>query len=434
MPSLCIAIAFFSVAVSPVTARSADNSYSGAARAYAEALLAHGRDHYGVCTPLFCQMLDLRTLEIPKQRSAAEWRQEMASWREDTNYMLWGKDRSSVAWAQDSNLLWDTENVRLFYAISAETGDARFAEAADAYLSFFLDHCVSPTTGLFAWGEHIAYNVVDDKVIGQRHELQHDDPPWPELWKFNPRLVQREIEGIYQYHVTDKENMAYDRHANYWNGLPERDQATILLYVAVYVPSLVYLSTQTGDVRYGDWARRLALSFQSKSNAAGLYPDNWTDRMQRGEPLQYPPRPGLISAFYRAYEMSHDARWLDDGNRYLEACLAAAPNASPPKREDLELWIALARGAAKGAALTGRSDYLVGAQTLCERVVSAGMPQAQMASALAQRMNLFLDLYETTQAKRWLDDARAAGDYALTAFVHPSGLIRGTAIVDRPDY
>ena len=190
--------------------------YTEAAKKYAAVLLANGRDHYGpIHTPLFVQMIDLRTLEIPKQRTAAEWRAEMAGWKEDRNYQMWGKDRSSVLWAQDSNLLWDTENIRLMYALSAETGDAHYATAADDYIRYFLKHCVSRTTGLFAWGEHIAYNVVDDEIHGQRHELQHPAPLWPEMWRFDPDAVRNEIEGIYRYHVTDQRSMAYDRHANY---------------------------------------------------------------------------------------------------------------------------------------------------------------------------------------------------------------------------
>ena len=171
MVCMCLALVGM-LAGNPLPAPGSDNPFTAAARNYATALLTHDLDHYGpVSTPAFCQMLDLRTLTIPKQRSASEWRTEMASWREDAHYMIWGKDRSSVAWAQDSNLLWDTENLRLLYAMSKDTGNPAFAKAADDYLAFFLDHCVSPTTGLFAWGEHIAYNVVEDTVMGQRHEF-----------------------------------------------------------------------------------------------------------------------------------------------------------------------------------------------------------------------------------------------------------------------
>ena len=42
----------------------------------------------------------------------------------------------------------------------------RYAAAADACLRFFLDHLVSPQTGMFGWGEHLFYNVFLDYLIG----------------------------------------------------------------------------------------------------------------------------------------------------------------------------------------------------------------------------------------------------------------------------
>ena len=59
---------------------------------------------------------------------------------------------------------------------------------------------------------------------------------------------------------------------------------------------------------------------------------------------------------------------------------------------------------------------------------------SKAASAQADRINALVALHQATRERRWLDGAREAGDYAVRAFVHPSGLIRGTAIVDRPDY
>jgi hypothetical protein len=140
---------------------------------------------------------------------------------------------------------------------------------------------VSPSTGLFAWGEHVAYNLVEDRVIGRRHELQHINPLWEELWKFDPATVRRAIEGIYACHITDKRTMAYDRHANYWNGLPERDMATIVGYAGYFTIAFEFLGRKTGDPKYDEWSRKLVLSFQAKSDHTGLYPDNWTDRMAR---------------------------------------------------------------------------------------------------------------------------------------------------------
>ncbi|MFN0172004.1 MAG: PQQ-binding-like beta-propeller repeat protein, partial [Bryobacteraceae bacterium] len=53
---------------------------------------------------------------------------------------------------------------------------------------------------------------------------------------------------------------------------------------------------------------------------------------------------------------------------------------------------------------------------------------------MAARLNLLTGLYDVTADTRWLDAAKREGDHALRAFVHASGLIRGTAVVDRPDY
>ena len=411
------------------------NPYRAAAQKYANALLAHGRDHYGpVHTPLFVQMIDLRTLEIPKQRTAAEWRAEMSHWKEDKNYTMWGKDRSSVLWAQVSNLLWDTENIRLLDSLSAETGDPKYAQAADEYMRFFLQCCVSHTTGLFAWGEHMAYNVEDDAIHGPRHELQHPDPLWNELWKINPEAVRGEIEGVYNNHITNKRIMAYDRHANYWNGLPERDQATILGYAGVYIDSFAFLSEKTHDPKYNEWARQLLLAFESKSNADGLYPDNWTDRQKREEAYSFPIRPELATAMYVAFQRTQDARWLNDANRYLDACDRSFQAGKATGDDAATAPMSFAQAAMLAYQFTGQPEYLNMANRYGAELLKRQQPHVQMASSLAESINTLRELYEVTGEQQWLDGARQLGDFSLRTFVRPSGLIVGTATVDRPDY
>ena len=420
------------------------NPYREAAQRYAATLLKYGRDHYGpVHTPMFVHTIDLRTLEIPRQTTAAEWRTEMSTWKEDQNYLMWGKDRSSMAWAQDSNLLWDTDNIRLFYALSRDTGDPRFAQAADDYIAYFLKHCVSRTTGFFAWGEHIAYNVLDDQIHGKRHELQHPAPLWEELWKFNPDAVRNEIEAVYLYHITDKRSMAYDRHANYWNGMPERDQATIMGYAGTYAKAFAFLANKTGDTKYLDWGRRLFLSFQSKSNDEGLYPDNWTDRQAREMPYQFTVNTSIALSLYQLYESTHDDRWLDDANQYLDACYrriahtlanSPAPFSTSYYGDVIGAPREFIEAALKAYHWTGDVRYRQMAIAVGTPWAKTPQPKAQMATFLAERINAFASLYEATGDPRWLRAARDSGDYALRAFVHPSGLIRGTAIVDRPDY
>jgi len=419
------------------------NELLASARHFADGLLSHGRDHYGpVHTPMFCHFIDLETLTIPRQHTAAEWRALMADWEEDKGYLLWGKDRSNLTWAHQSNLLWDTETIRLLHRLTERTGDRSYADAAERYMRYFLGHCVSPTTGLFAWGEHVAYNVETDRIEGQRHELQHENPLWEELWRIDPDAVEGEIEALYRYQVVDKDAMIYDRHARYWDGLPERDQATIMGYAGIYAKAWAFLWRKSSDERYLDWAKRQFLAFQAKSGSDGLYPDNWTDSDKREEPRQFAPRSTLSVAMLDVYALTGDLAWLDDGLRYLRACVRAVEagktdGRSQPRYEDP----VFSDGASGGirvtlAALrhTGERCWLDKALELGHRLTEIRRPNPQMASHEAERIEALLELHEATGDAAWLTEAAKEGEFAVEAFVHPSGLIRGTAIIRRRDY
>ncbi|OQB38888.1 MAG: Pectate disaccharide-lyase [Candidatus Latescibacteria bacterium ADurb.Bin168] len=414
--------------------------FSLIARNFADALIACGTDHYGVRdTPLFCHFIDLETLTIPAQKTAAEWRELMADWEEDRGYLMWGKDRSNLMWAHQSNLLWDTETVRLFIKLSESTGDQRYAEAAHSCMAYFLEHCVSRETGLFAWGEHVAYNVLSDRIEGERHELQHADPLWEELWQISPKKVQREIEAIFRFHVVDKTAMIYDRHARFWDGLPERDQATILGYAGTFAKAWVFLWTKTRNPEYLRWARNQLLAFQSKSNGSGLYPDNWTDSDKRQLPRSYPARPGLARDMFDIYLMTGMREWLDDGCRYLEACVALrheerrrmGTQDDPVFGSDVAAGIAVLISAFD---VTRDRHWRDLALEYGRALAAEPIPVPLMASRLAERIQAFCALHDATGDPGWLSRAIREAEYAVATFVHSSGLIKGTAPVRRRDY
>jgi len=414
--------------------------FSVIAKNFADALIAYGTDHYGTRdTPLFCHFIDLETLTVPAQKTAAEWRDLMADWEEDKGYLMWGKDRSNLTWAHQSNLLWDTETVRLLIKLSESTGDRRYAQAAWSCMAYFPEHCVSRETGLFAWGEHVAYNVVSDRIEGERHELQHADPLWEELWQISPTKVQREIEAIYRFHVVDKAAMIYDRHARFWDGLPERDQATILGYAGVFAKAWAFLWTKTRKPEYLRWARNQLLAFQSKSNGAGLYPDNWTDSDKRQLPRNYPARPGLARDMFDIYVMTGMREWLDDGCRYLEACVGLRHEESrtmetkgdPVFGSDVAAGIEVLISAFN---LTRNQQWRDLAEEYGRTLAAEPIPTPLMASRLAERIQAFCALHAATGDPRWLSCATRDAEYAITTFVHSSGLIKGTAPVRRRDY
>lgn len=129
------------------------------------------------------------------------------------------------------NLTHDEPLLQTFYALSEATGDATYREAADRYLHRFAAHCTNTATGLFPWGEHSFWHLVEDRV-GDSHreagglarpprEAIHDhlrQTPiwlWQKLQEFNPSCVQRFAAGLSGHWTWDENgsNREYIRHA-----------------------------------------------------------------------------------------------------------------------------------------------------------------------------------------------------------------------------
>ncbi len=231
--------------------------------------------------------------------------------------------------------------------------------------------------------------------------------------------------------------MAYDRHANYWNGLPERDQATILGYLATYIDAFAFLYQKTQRHKYEEWARKLLLAFQSKSNDGrpciqitgpnnklGNYRTAFIPRpLHCGGPVQ-----GVRAhAESQSGLMKQTAIWRS-ATKYFGFSTSARTT------DRLSGEPSFVDAAIRAYLFTGKEAYLRMAVRVGEDILKREQPHAQMASTLADRLNALRRLYEVTADPHWLEGAERFGNYALATFVHSSGLIRGTAVVDRPDY
>ena len=129
-------------------------------KSFADILITEGINRYGdIHTPMFCYQLDLKSHKPPAR---------------DINPMCVSFDASFQS--RCSNLYYDTNNIRMLYELSDLTGDNTYASAADDYLRYFMDNCVSKL-GLFSWGEHIYYNVFFDKFNFRGHDAQNSKKP-----------------------------------------------------------------------------------------------------------------------------------------------------------------------------------------------------------------------------------------------------------------
>src|SRR5688572_922954 len=78
-----------------------------------------------------------------------------------------GVEKRCYRWIESpggSNLYWDQPLLVAAHALSARTGDAAYAAAADAYGRDFLERCVAPS-GLFLWGNHYFYDAARAAVV-----------------------------------------------------------------------------------------------------------------------------------------------------------------------------------------------------------------------------------------------------------------------------
>ncbi|HHZ92100.1 TPA: hypothetical protein EYN98_18225 [Candidatus Poribacteria bacterium] len=118
-----------------------------------------------------------------------------------------------------SNLIHDEPLLQTMYAL----GEPQYAEAADRYLCHFSLNCTDTLTGLFPWGEHSFWHVIEERVGCSRnsqggnaiHDHLRQVPLW--LWEklnsFNPGCVQNFADGL-DYHWTEGPGYEYIRHAN----------------------------------------------------------------------------------------------------------------------------------------------------------------------------------------------------------------------------
>ncbi|TVS14777.1 MAG: hypothetical protein EA424_18235 [Planctomycetaceae bacterium] len=256
----------------PAAPRADEDRFLVAVRAFADAMIEHGRDRYGsVHSPMYAADLDLETRQLPERRPPAP------PGADD-----YGTQRYSFG---GSNLMWDILTLRAQYLLSEVTGQASYARAADDYLRFFVDHCPSSTTGLFPWGQHAFWKLrteddprrLDDQRWrwygeaggGGAHEFESFTPPWREMRKFGPETILEFAQGVFDWHIKCEKTFFFNRHGVLYDRrnpdqrppfpppIGTRDMAWER-HAGLYMYTFAFAYQQTGEARYLEWARGLS--------------------------------------------------------------------------------------------------------------------------------------------------------------------------------
>jgi pectate lyase len=165
--------------------------YLRAARAFADTVLADGRDVYGEQhTPLFVDGLHSKTLK------PVRWK------RRDETWVL-------------SNFASQQPLLRTLDALTALTEEKHYSRAAEQATRHALGHLCTPN-GLLYWGGHLAWDLEQERPVGQYddvHELKGHQPYYRLMWRVNEQATRKLMETIWAAHILDWSALDYNRHA-----------------------------------------------------------------------------------------------------------------------------------------------------------------------------------------------------------------------------
>lgn len=406
-------------------------------RGHADGMLRYGTDHYGPRkTAFFTQMIDLRTLAAPAQQNYADWGEETKKWAEDQNYSHWGKFWNAKESPASGNLGRDAEFLNSLYLLTKLTGDRRYGAAADAYLRDFLRYAVSPTTGLWATGAHIDYDLVLDRVDGTRHEMERQLIPYDRIQQMDPTVIPRYCHAVIAGHFQDMARFGWNRHAYFDAVHGQVENGNFAEYGASFTHLWATAYRYTKRPQFLDWMRRMMVSYVSKGDeTTARLPHCWFADRNAGQPIQGRYSGGVSQLFLKAVEVTPDPWVLWGAIANIDDSYADNPN------WEGAAWSAYWQGFPWGGTtlleayrLTGDAKYLAWAKGMAARLEKVPRPKALMAMMVAGNMDFLTQLYLATGERAYLERALDLVPLAAQFVDKKSGLFAGAIGLDRPLY
>ena len=243
------------------------------------------------------------------------------------------EDRPGEPWSAltGANPHLDENLLRILYVLSEITGDSKYAEVADEELSWFLKNAMSPTTSLLAWGEHMSWDVMEDKPISGGTDAIHEFArPWV-LWDRSYALAPEECEkfalGLWEHQIANHKTGGFDRHALYFKHAPV-DGKDFPRHAGFYILTWGYAYKHTQKPIFLQAIETLVARFERKR-----VQKDGTQIATMG-PLDCETAAGMVpeplAGRLRAFCEKEDELFLADLARQAEAAKSPPPVNSPP--------------------------------------------------------------------------------------------------------
>jgi len=393
----------------------ASGDYTAIARAYADYMIAHGRDVYGKKhTPLFVTGMDRKTGgKISPPFAHVKRKPFMPGWERDRE--LRGSDRNYG----NADPLDQLTLLKLMHRLTELTGDKRYATEADRTASWWMANAQSPI-GLYPWGSHTSWNV-DKEGGGGIFEFNH---VWP-YWDLNQEALQKYAMGLWDHYIRDKKTGDFNRHAHSHRhgpaagmGFPWPGSAMIATWVQAYLaePDPEYvraietvlkrwesLRDENGHLapcsNYKEWA--WYLGYVIAANRL----DDWAGRIEAKEPA--------LARKMRDYGRKCDAAYLKLADNLLDIkrvgpvkSYLRATGGYNPERLDII-----------GGPWQDRKDYAGFALMLHERMKHNDSPdlRKRYRKAVLDTAEIYLSVNPEVQWSVWGENVANAMQVMLSA-------------------
>ena len=281
---LSCGLIYGSCCVSSAAAKDGSDSvkYLRHVQAFADTVLEQGRDVYGdERTPLFVDGLHVETLK------PVRWKKDGETW-------------VLCNFASQQNLM------RTLDGLSALTGDTKYRKAAEEATCDALHRMQAPS-GLLYWGGHIAWDLDQDKAVGQgtdAHEMKGHHPYYRLMHRVAPEAAKRLMEAVWAGHILDWSRLDYNRHASVRRTGSPKWEHDFDTDIEVPFPSvggnLSFCNVTPSLIHTG-----VMLATLDGSAKALLWTERLVDRWQQGRD----PRTGLCGGqlSYRKHDRAQDA-------------------------------------------------------------------------------------------------------------------------------
>ncbi len=423
---------------SSAVAQSVGDDYLTVVRSFADSLLQHGIDRFGPRrTAMWAAVVDVRTGEVPQKGVPSV-----------------AGTRASDRAVGGSNLYHDVATLRAFRVMSQLSGDPRYAQASDAYLADALRYTTSSANGLLGWGEHLFYDLYQDRVrvdsaYGTNkdghmyHEFLVDTAPWPQLWAQDSVRTAAAIRGLRHHFFDPKtQDFLFNRHA-FWDKTDYQPPATSQPWIkhsGQYAYGYAFLYRQTGDP---ELLRRTAgvgsLYWNHRNPETGLTLSCISDKRVNARQFNlagttqlayymlkasdWAPEAGLREYAVALLNTAQHYAWDEKQKTYLTGMM---PDGEPLPEGNVPLraWVAgygtsnlfeVGRLAAYFARNLNDPVFLMMAERCARAAQRETMPITIVADNVGDAIHLNADLYDLTGKATY---HQAANDYAQLALRH----------------